>query len=283
MKIGDLYQAVTDDIVKALEEGTPPWIRPWETGSAGGLIPVNAATQRSYSGINVLILWCQREARGFVRNAWMTFRQARAMNAVVRKGEKGTTVVFSKPLTVEDDDEEKTIRMLRTFTVFNVEQIDGLPTEEHPTEERAEERENKAEHLIQASGADLRHGGDSAHYVPALDYIAVPPFRAFVDAGGYYATVLHELGHWSGHKSRLDRDLTGRFGSRSYAAEELVAELTAAFLCAHLGITGELRHASYIEHWIALLQDDNRAIFAAAAKASQAAEFLRGLSPEPTT
>ncbi len=280
MKISDLYQSVTDDIVGALEEGTPPWVKPWRTGNGrhGNLLPVNAATGRNYSGVNVLILWGQREAGGFSRNAWMTFNQARSMNATVRKGEKGTTVVFARPLTIEKDDEEKTIRMLRSFTVFNVGQIDGLPAEEPDPEEPSEARESRAEAFVEATGAALHHGGDSAHYVPARDSIAMPPFRAFVDVGSYYATLLHELGHWSGHKSRLDRDLTGRFGTRSYAAEELVAELTAAFLCAQLGITSELRHASYIEHWIELMQDDNRAIFTAAAKASQAAEFLRAFS-----
>ena len=280
MKLNQLFQSVTDSIIRQLEEGVAPWVQPWKTtrNNGVGLLPVNVATGRSYSGINIPILWHAAEQCGYSTHGWLTYRQAQAQNAHVRKGEKATTVVFTKTLTIEEDEAEKLIRMLRTFRVFNVDQVEGLEKPEPPTT-TLEERHESAQAFIEATRAAINYGGSRACYVPSKDMIFLPPSQAFKDQGSFYATSLHELGHWTGSKPRLDRDLTGRFGDQSYCAEELIAELTAAFLCAKLDITGELRHAEYIDHWLNLLRGDNRAIFTAAAKAQQAADYLSSFSP----
>jgi antirestriction protein ArdC len=168
--------------------------------------------------------------------------------------------------------------MLRSYAVFNVAQIDGLPARVIQPEEFAPPLDDDVQHFVDATQAAIRHGGSRACFVPSLDIVQLPPRSAFVTNESYRATELHELGHWSGHETRLNRDLKSRFGTQAYAAEELIAELTSAFLCAHLRIAGELRHAAYIDNWIALLKQDNRAIFTAASKASQAADFLRSFS-----
>lgn len=288
MKTQDLYQTVTDRIIAELEAGAPPWLKPWKTGRANGigLLPRNAATAREYHGINIPILWSAADRADYPTHGWMTFKQALDLGGHVRKGEKGTHVVFTKKLTIEEQDEAsgqsatRQVSMLRGYTVFNLAQIDGLPERiaEAPSPPPAGQRESRVAAFVAATGATIRHGGNTACFVPSLDLVQMPPAPAFHSPEGYAATLLHELGHWSGHGSRLDRDLSGRFGTRKYAAEELVAELTSAFLCAHLGVTGELRHAAYIENWVQLLKHDSRAIFTAASKASQAADYLRRFS-----
>jgi antirestriction protein ArdC len=279
-----LYKEVTDRIVSELEAGAVPWLCPWRKSRSNGtgIMPVNAITGRNYHGINVVILWSKRAAEGYESNGWLTYRQAQAVDAQVRKGEKATEVVFTRKLRIKDRDteEERQISMLRSFFVFSVAQVEGLPV---PNESGAlpvstEEHHRAADHFVDATRADIRHGGTEAAFYPSLDYVVMPPFKAFKTTEGYYATKLHELGHWSGHTARLDRNLAGRFGTRAYAAEELVAELTSAFLCAHLGIEGELRHAGYLQHWAELLRHDDKAIFTAAAKAQQAADFLTAFS-----
>lgn len=279
-----LYQEVTDRIVAQLETGdVPMWLKPWKTSVANGmtLLPSNFATGRSYHGINVPILWGAADDRGYPTPQWLTFKQAKEKGASVRKGERATQVVFTKKLRITDreTEEEKQISMLRAYFVFNVAQVEGLPERENLAPPMTpDERDTKLALFFAATHADIRHGGNQACYVPSLDYIQMPPYGAFKSIEGYHATKLHELGHWTAHATRLDRNLTGRFGTRAYAAEELVAELTAAFLCAHLGVTGELRHAGYIKNWIELLKHDERAIFTAAAKASSAADYLRAFS-----
>jgi len=285
MKTAELYRRVTDAIVRELEHGTAPWIKPWKGGAAAAPgMPVNAATGHRYQGINVPILWGEAAAMGYPAHAWMTCKQALDKGAAVRKGERGTHVVFAKRVTVGEADDEKTVAMLRVYVVFNVAQIDGLKDGEALPSLPVELGgcHEAAQRFIDATGADIRHGGDCAMFVPSRDFIALPPPISFTTSESYLATALHELGHWSGGESRLARDLANRFGTRAYAAEELVAELTSAFLCAHLGVTGELRHAGYISDWLALLRDDSRAIFTAASKASQAADYLRSFSEEPS-
>jgi antirestriction protein ArdC len=263
-----------------MERGAVPWVRPWKTTrqGVGSVMPANAVTGRSYSGINVPILWASADAHGYPIHAWMTFKQAEVAGAHVRKGEHGTHIVFTKRIAASDDDDEPARRsMLREYTVFNVAQIEGFTMTETPLPPEPE-RLAAVEAFVRATGADIRYGGDKACFVPSRDFLTMPPVNSFASIESFYATELHELGHWSGGKSRLDRDLSGRFGTRAYAAEELVAEFTSAFLCAELGITGELRHAGYIANWLELLRHDNRAVFTAAAKASAAAEFLRAFS-----
>ena len=271
-----IYETVTNQIIAELEAGAIPWTQPWKNQRRGGVMPLNAATGRPYSGINIPILWHAVAANGYPSHEWMTFKQAIEKKAAVKKGSKGTMVVFTKRIPRGDDDEHATISMLKTYHVFNVEQIDGLP--EIPTRTSTVTPIETAERFIAATKADIRIGGSKACYVPSLDFIAMPPKEAFAEASSFYATNLHELGHWTGSEKRLNRDLKNRFGTKAYAAEELIAELTAAFLCAHLDIKGELRHAGYVQDWISLLREDKRAIFTAASKASQAADHLRSYS-----
>jgi antirestriction protein ArdC len=283
MHITDLYTSVTDKIVRQLESGdVPMWLKPWKvsTRNGAGLLPINTVTGRHYHGINIPLLWGEAADKGYPTHAWVTYNQAQDKGAHVRKGERATQVVFTKKLRIKEKDTEveKQISMLRTYWVFNVAQIDDLP-ERHPElPDSTFDHLAQADAFIAATHADIRHGGNDACYVPSKDYILLPPFGAFKTTEGFYATNLHELGHWTGAEARVNRDLTGRFGTRAYAAEELVAELTAAFLCAHLGIQGELRHAGYLKTWAELLKADNRAIFTAAAKAQQAADYLRAFS-----
>lgn len=278
-----LYDEVTATIIGQLEEGVFPWVRPWSKAKASLGLPRNAVTKRAYSGINVLILWGAVIEGGYPSQDWLTFRQAQAAGGCVRKGERGRTVFYADRFIpkgereqVESGEEARSIPFLKRFTVFNAAQCDGLPeglvTEPAPLPER--ELQRAAEDLIAATGADFRIGGAQAFYSPSGDFVMVPPQPAFHHQIDYYRTALHELGHWTGHGSRLGRDQTGRFGSAPYAREELVAELASAFLCAALGIEPTVRHADYLGSWLEVLRADNRAIFRAASQASKAAEFL---------
>lgn len=281
--MSDLYQSVTDKIVAALEAGTPPWVRPWTADADSGL-PVNAGSKRPYQGINVVLLLLEGMVHGYARNAWLTYRQASALGGQVRGGEHGATVVFYKLREVPEADTDSTARvvpMLRCFTVFNVDQIDGLPAEfSQPAAPPDWNPLERAEELLAASGADIRYGSDRAYYHPPTDRIQLPERRSFPRPDGFYSTVFHELAHWSGAPSRLNRDLTGRFGNSSYAMEELIAEMSSAFVCAQVGIEGQLQHAAYIRSWVSVLKSDKRAVFTAAAKAQAAADFLRGGSAQ---
>jgi len=271
-----IYETVTNQIIAELEAGAIPWTQPWKNQRRGGVMPLNAATGRPYSGINIPILWHAASVNGYPSHEWMTFKQATERKAHIRKGSKGMMVVFTKRIPRDDDDERAAISMLKTYHVFNVAQIEGLPESPIPTSTIAPIE--AAERFIAATKADIRIGGSKACYVPSFDFVSMPPKEAFPEPSKFYATSFHELGHWTGSEKRLNRDLRNRFGTRAYAAEELIAELTAAFLCAHLDIKGELRHAGYIADWISLLREDKRAIFTAASKASQAANHLRSYS-----
>jgi len=284
----DLYQTVTDQIVAALEAGTPPWICPWSK-VPGQALPANLSSGRPYRGINVLLLNMRHMANGYNLNRWLTFNQARALGGYIRRGETGTQVVFFKMLEREDsqaanDGTRKVIPLLRSFTVFNAEQCEGLPEAltSVPTPAAAWSPIEAAEDILLRSGADIQHGGDRAFYRPADDLIQLPPVNRFPKAEAYYGTALHELAHWTGAESRCNRPLLGRQHIEAYAFEELVAEMGAAFLCSHCGITGDLQHASYIEHWLQALRNDKRLIFQAASLAQKAADFLLP-SPAETT
>ena len=283
-----IHEEVTDKIVAELERGVAPWVKPWESGPGGDCMPRNAATRRAYRGVNVLMLWAAAARGGYPLPRWLTFRQAKELGGFIRKGERATPIVLVKRLAVEDESSceddraggTRQVTMLRYFFVFNVAQVEGLPSHlcVPPEPKERGERHARAEAFLAAIGAGVRHGGTLACYVPSADCIMLPPFAAFEGPEHYYATRLHETGHWSGHQSRLARDLSGRFGSRAYAAEELVAELVAAFLCAELAIEGRLRHAEYIGSWLELLRADTKAVFTAASKANEAADYLRAFS-----
>jgi len=280
----DIYTEVSARIVAELERGAAPWIRPW-SATAGQNVPQNAVTNRPYSGCNVILLWLAR-SRGLATPRFLTFKQAQEAGGTVRKGEHGTKVYFVKQLQVKDgnDTKEETrlIPMLREYTVFNVDQCEGLPDEIRagkPMRVRnPDTRDGLADEFLRSTGADIREGHGEAYFVPSQDFICMPAFQAFKGADHFYNVAFHELTHWTGHKSRLDRDLKHRFGSREYAAEELVAELGAAFLSAEFGFDGDVRNAGYIATWIELLKSDKRAFFTACSKASKAADYLRGLA-----
>lgn len=284
-----VYERVTATIVAALEQGTRPWTKPWGTGPA--VRPLRH-TGEPYAGVNVLILWAEAQARGYASPTWMTFRQALELGAHVRRGERGTTVVYANSFgrTETDDrgeDVERQIPFLKSYTVFSVEQIDGLPDRFHapcPGPLPAKQRIAHADAFFARVGADVRHGGCQAYYAVGTDHVQMPPFAAFRDAEAYYATLAHELGHWTRHASRLNRDFgRERFGDEGYAREELVAELASAYLCADLGLEAEARddHAAYIGSWLKVLRSDPRAIFAAAAHGNRAVAFLHEAAASP--
>jgi antirestriction protein ArdC len=269
----DLYQEVTDRIVAALEAGVAPWVPSHTTAPLA--LPRNGATGRPYAGVNVVLLWLA--GRPYASPEWFTFQQARALGACVRKGERGTLVTFWREIVrrnAETGDEER-IPLLRHFVVFNRAQIDGLP--EPPSAEAphsAWERIEAAEALVRRSGARVTEDAARPCYLPATDAVHMPARDAYPEREGFYADLLHELAHWTGHPARLARALCGAFGSTEYAREELVAELTSAFVCAALGIAGTLTHAEYLGAWLTILRADKRAIFAAAAAARRAADYL---------
>jgi antirestriction protein ArdC len=287
-----LYDEITDKIIAELEAGRVPWVQPWGTAAAKAplAMPKNASTDRQYSGINVLILWGAVIERGFTGQSWLTFRQALSLGGHVRKGEHGTTVVYAdrfvpgdeKRRAAETGEEAQAIPFLKRFTVFNTDQCDGLPDEIATAAPPLPPGlvEPKVEALIKATGITFRIGGNRAFYAPAEDYLQVPPPQAYFEPINWHRTALHELGHATGHRSRLNRDLSGCYGTRKYAFEELVAELSAAFSCASLGIVPTARHADYIGAWLDVLREDNRAIVRAASQASKAADYLLGFVSE---
>lgn len=291
----DLYSRVTDRIVADLEKGVRPWLKPWNATHAERRItrPLRG-NGKPYNGINVLTLWGEAVANGYGCPIWLTYRQAQELGAQVRKGEHGALVVYAdryrKAATDDNGDEiEREIPFLKGYTVFNCEQIDGLPARFYARPSPllpAFERIERAERFTAATGADIRHGGNRAFYAIDADRIQLPPSESFADAESYYSTALHELTHWTRHPSRLAREFgRKRWGDAGYAAEELVAELGAAFLCADLAITPEPRedHASYIASWLDVLKNDKRAIFTAAAHAQRAADFQHALQAQPET
>jgi antirestriction protein ArdC len=283
----DIYTRITNQIVSHLEKGVRPWVRPWDAQHAAGRItrPLRH-NGKPYSGINVLSLWASAIAQNFAAPVWMTFKQASELDAHIRKGEKGSLVVYADSIKRKETDEktgdeiDREIPFLKGYTVFNVEQIEGLPEVYYAKAEPILDPVTRIEHaekLFAALGATIRHGGNRAFYSIAADVIQMPPFESFQDANSYYATLAHECTHWTGSKTRLDRDFGGRrFGSEGYAVEELVAELGAAFLCADLELALEPRedHASYIATWLKVLATNNRAVFTAAAHAQSATEFI---------
>ncbi|NWH08205.1 MAG: DUF1738 domain-containing protein [Alphaproteobacteria bacterium] len=285
----DIYQSITDRIVTAIEVGAGefqlPWIR--RTGNAFAR-PINIASANPYNGINIVSLWVEAISREYTSNIWGTYRQWQDRGCQVRKGEKSALVVFYKPIEecADNADEETSSgrRLIaRTSWVFNASQVDGFTIAEQAIPDAPQfDPIIRAESFAAQTGATITEGGEKACFIPSEDLIRMPDRNRFTGtatsspAEAFYATLCHELVHWSGAKSRLDRDLSGRFGTESYAIEELIAELGAAFLCADLGITPEPRadHAAYIQNWLTVLKSDKRAIFAAASKASEAAQWL---------
>ena len=283
-----IYETITNQIVAAIEEGAGLYKMPWHRARHDITGPRNAATNRSYRGLNVINLWMIAEARQFSSGTWATYQQWQEKGAQVRRGEKSASVFFWKNLREGQDEnaadagkEEGRARFVaRAYNVFNADQVDGYEAPVMPVLPEAERVAN-ADRFFAAIPAEISHGGNTACYVPSADRVQMVPFSRFESARAYYAVLAHELTHWSGAKARLDRDLSGRFGSETYAMEEVVAELGAAFLSGQLGLPSVPRtdHAPYIATWLKVLKNDSRAIFTAASKAQAAADFLAGFQP----
>ncbi|WP_299859678.1 zincin-like metallopeptidase domain-containing protein [uncultured Roseobacter sp.] len=287
----DIYQKVPDKIIADLEQGELSWLKPWSAGNTDGRIikPLRHNGQ-PYNGINVLMLWGAAVERGFISPHWMTFKQAKQMGAHVEKGERGNLVVYANTITKTEkqengEEEERKIPFMKGYSVFNVEQIDGLPEHYYakpPQVIDPAQRIDHADAFFDALGAEIRDGGAKAYYSGASDHVQMPSFQAFRSPESYYATLVHEMTHWTKHKTRLDREFgRKKWGDEGYAREELVAELGAAFLCADLALTPEpgTDHAAYIQSWLKVLKNDKRAIFSAAAHAQRAADYLHGCQP----
>ncbi|MDX3810430.1 MAG: zincin-like metallopeptidase domain-containing protein [Bosea sp. (in: a-proteobacteria)] len=290
----DVYARITERIVADLEKGVRPWVQPWNAGHAGGRItrPLRHNGE-PYTGMNVLLLWSEALARGFTSPIWMTFKQSIELGGHVRKGESGSMVIYASRFTKTETDGhggeiERDIPFLKTYTVFNVEQIEGLP--EHFYHRPAPvidpvERIAHADRFFANTGSVIRHGGSRAFYAPSTDHIQMPPFESFRDAASYVAVLSHEHIHWTADSRRVGRDLTRYAKDRSERArEELCAEIGSALVCADLGIVPELEprpdHAAYLASWLEVLSNDKRAIFSAAAHAQRAASYLHSLQPQ---
>lgn len=266
----DIYEEVTAQIVAALEQGVTPWIRPWKNGAPQDT-PHNAVSGREYNGINLFLL----SLSPYQSQGWLTYKQATELGGNVRKGERGTTIVFWQFVKKEEDGKVKTIPFAKAYRVFNVEQCENLDESKVKVAEPAVVGKTSANELAERVGAFVAHGGNKAFYSYTTDRIGIPSFEHFESEDGYNATLAHELVHWTGHRSRCNRQFGARFGDNAYAFEELVAEIGAAFTCAKLGIElKRLRHESYISAWLDVLKQDKRAIFTAASKAKEATEFL---------
>lgn len=286
----DVYARVTERIVATLEAGARPWVKPWSGDQAGPLAMPQRHNGMPYRGINVLLLWGEAIEHGYTSSTWMTYKQAQALGGQVRKGAHGSLVVFADQYTKKETDDqgdevERGIYFMKGYTVFNVDQVEGLPDMYRPApvvQGEPLQRIEAAEVFFRNTGAVFQEGGNRAFYAPGPDFIRLPPAEVFRDIASYTATKAHELVHWTGHRARLARDFGAeRFGDAGYAIEELVAELGAAFLCADLGVTDEPRpdHAAYLASWLRALKNDKRLIFSAAAHAQRAADFLHSLQP----
>lgn len=281
----DLYQEVTDKIIRELEAGRVPWVQPWDNASPDAAIgmPKNANTGNTYSGINILLLWASGIEQGFKAQKWVTFKQALEIGGNVRKGQRGTTVCYADTFIPKSEQERQiqtgeqaqSIGFLKRYTVFNVEQCEGLDIETDKAAEKTEADLIPAvKTIIDNMGVPFHFGGNKAFYMPSIDAITMPPMSAYYEPINFYRTAMHEISHSTGHKSRLDRKLDNARGSKGYAFEECIAEISASYICASLSIRPTVRHSDYIGSWLELLKKDKRAIFKAASQASKAADFV---------
>ena len=283
----DLYQQVTDTIIQQLEAGTVPWHKPWQDGAGASLaLPLNPTTGKHYQGINIVLLWSSADAKQLPCHEWASFKQWSEKKEFVRKGEKGTMIVYYDTLEKELEGELTKIPFIKSSYVFNRSQLQSYTpalAENQPFEERLP----IVDQFINQTGADIFHHHGGACYMPVTDRIGMPFAESFIDTPhrtrleGYYSILSHELVHWTGHPNRLDRVKGKKFGDQTYAAEELIAELGAAFLCAELQITSEPKpdHATYINNWLTVLKENKTFIVKTASEASKAVGYLKGLQP----
>ena len=269
----DIAQNITNKILSELEKGVAPWVKPWKAGEG---LPYNPVTKNIYNGVNFFYLSLLQSTGEFgASNEWLTYKQAQNLGAQVRKGSKGVNVIFYKPLEIKDKStgDLKKIPMLKSYTVFNRDAVDGLPDQVKKEVTEFETMES-CEKFIINTRATIKHGGARACYIPSLDQINLPEKTSFNTSADYYATAYHELIHYTGSEKRLARLKNDSFGSEGYAFEELIAELGASMLCAYNGINAQLQHASYIDSWIKALRGDKKFIISASAKAQKAVNYL---------
>lgn len=281
----DLYAVVTNQLIDMMETAleSEKWEMPWHKQA---VVPMNALTRKTYRGVNTVSLWMAQMAKGYTAPYWATYKQWQELGAQVKKGEKSSLIIFYNVTEYENEQgEEETRAFIRASYVFNAAQVENWEAPQiAPTAEI--ESFELAERLINATGADIRHGMAGAYYRPSEDFIGMPDKEVFRDTAtstaseNYYSTLLHELTHWTGHKSRLDREKGKKFGDDAYAYEELIAEIGAAILCAQTGVTAEPRqdHALYLRNWLKALKDDKRYFFKAAGAAQKAADYLSGFA-----
>jgi antirestriction protein ArdC len=274
-----IYQEITDQIISEMEKGAAPWVKPWKSDYS---TEKNIVSKQEYNGINRLILGMMTHFKGYQSPFYGSFKQWQDLGGNVKKGEKGTKIVFYKPISKETinsqgESEKSAYACLKTYFVFNADQVEGIEFEKPAISPRVYNPQPALDERILKTGANIKHGGGAAFFSPTGDFIGMPDRDTFDNDASYYATILHELTHWAGAKNRLDRDMAGKFGSPKYAFEELVAELGAAFLCQDYQIQGELRHAGYIQNWLTCLKENNQAIFKAAALAQKAADYINNL------
>jgi antirestriction protein ArdC len=289
----DIYNRIAAEIVSAIEKGAGEWHMPWHHDGSSIARPRNVASKSGYRGINVLALWVAARHAGYSSGIWGTYQQWSQLGSQVRKGEKATTVVFWKQMRTGDSSgaepgcderEEQALFFARGYCVFNASQVDGYAPHDMPHLSEAE-RITRADAFFFALDIPIVTGGQRACYRPDIDTVFMPSFVHFVDAASYYSCLGHEAAHAVGAKHRLDRDITGRFGSAKYAMDEVVAELTSSFVMADLGIANQPRaeHAAYIASWLKILKNDPRAIFTAASKAQAAADWMHARQPGANT
>lgn len=271
----DIAQEITDQILNEIETGVMPWTKPWTTAG----LPRNAESLRHYRGVNMLVAGILGELRGYETPCYLTFNQVKKLGGAVKAGSKGLPIIHYSTFEVEDKsdpDKTKHIPILKHFTVFNLDQTEGLEAliKLAKPETFKHESIDSIDSLIPKIGAKIEVQGESACFVPGQDLIRLPKLERFKTREEYYSTLFHELIHWTGHADRLDRKLKTKTDKQDYAFEELVAELGAAFLCAHFRLPYQSQHASYIKNWSELLRDDKRAILRASARARDASEYL---------
>lgn len=289
LKSNDIYSSITQKIINDLEKGELTWRKPWNSENLSGNVMLPLRWNKiPYTGINTIMLWATAADKGYSSPYWMTFKQAIDLKAHVRKGEKGTTVVYADKIIKDEKKEDGTLSInhipfLKLYTVFNTSQLEGLP--EHfnklpePTIINPEKRIEETEHFFKETKAEIFTGIKAAYYEHA-DRIEMPPFECFNNAASYYGTLAHEVTHWTKHTSRLNRDFNRKkWGDEGYAKEELVAELGACFLGAVLGFEPVTKedHAAYIQSWLKVLKNDNRFIIHAASQAQKAVEYMNEL------
>ena len=284
----DIYQDITNKVIQALEKGGNPWRCPWDKDGIFS-IPKNYKTGAFYQGINIPLLWIAQEEGSYSSSCWLTYKQAQEMGGQVRKGEAGTSCIFYKPWERKTGEQDKNgedrieiIPMVRGFTVFNIDQIDGIEIKHLETNQEDFQPIQKVEDLITASKVEVIEGGTRCCYVPSEDFIKMADRGRFSHAYNYYASLAHELTHATKAKKRCDRKpYNSEDSQKVYAFEELVAELGSLFVMGHIGLKGELEnHVSYLSSWIQLLKEDKKAIFKASALAQKSCDWIMSQGKE---